>query len=608
MKTSGITTFNSNIDVDVTRNKKRKILESTAILAGSTAFIPASFLIADNFSNNKKNYLKLVKNEKDIFTKTVQKNTDVGVGLLKKIGKPIDDTVIKAIRDQVEITEKTKLEEKLALLNKFRKSHVNKGLKISAGVGLSLGAAILGIKNVYEKQKKQSVQVNSTTQTYNNKIISNNSLSFGNTKKQISFTGIVDKIANELTPQQLKNWQDYVNGVFPTLEETKWARKIADFRLKDWPKGIINSFIAKYLKPSTDREYHTYLLKQDIIVPSEPPMYYRNYDKWFNTQRWQDFQKWPEYIDKAAQFERMESIINQERIKSYALEKKLLEQAAKKELSAACIKYQINEEFLSAFNKDNKKVKIPDALMIQSKNREDATETLKWIVGKSNSNYIYIEDKNEANYTRLDQIRTVLEEAEENYNKNGKRTLVWVENFDKLLSKDSDNEEVIGDLKDMLDKISKQYKTTIIFSCNSTENLDPIALQPHRVKIYNIDKEAPLEELQKIQNNYILSNIQKIKDSDGYRFKYVPFEQNFVDLYLGDFSYSSNILWVDSQNIDAIHAVINNFDTIKKIPKFKNINSIKFPRPDNIKELDNNKLRCTGNITMDGKVIYEYFV
>lgn len=604
MKTFGVTAFNSNIDVK--RNKKRKILESTAILAGSTAVIPASFLIVDNFSNNKKNYLKSVKNEKDIFTKTVQKNTDVGVGLLKKMGKPIDDNVIKTIKDQVEITEKSKLEEKLALLNKLRKSHVNKGLKISAGVGLSLGAAILGIKNVYEKQKNQSVQVNSTQTS--NKITSNNSLSFGNKKKQISFTGIVDKIADELTPQQLKNWQDYVNGIFPTLEETKWARKIADFRLKDWPKGILDSYIAKYFKPSTDREYHTYLLKQDIIVPPEPPSYYRNYDKWFNTQRWKNFQKWPDYIDKAAQFERMESIIKQERIKSYALEKARLEQAAKKELSAACIKYQINEEFLSAFNSDNKKVKIPDALMIQSKSKDDATETLKWIVGKSNSNYIYIEDKNESNYTRLDQILTVLEEAEENYKKNGKRTLVWVENFDKLLSKDSDNEEVIGDLKDMLDKISKQYKTTIIFSCNNTENLNPIALQPHRVKIYNIDKEAPLEELQKIQNNYILSNIQKIKNSDGYRFKYVPFEQNFVDLYLGDFSYSSNVLWVDSQNTEAIQAVIKNFDIIKMIPKFKNIKSIKFPRPNNINELDNNKLRCTGNITIDGKVIYEYFV
>ena len=182
MKTFGVTTFNSNIDVK--RNKKRKILESTAILAGSTAVIPASFLIADNFSNNKKNYLKSVENEKDIFTKTVQKNTDVGVGLLKKMGKPIDDNVIKTIKDQVEITEKSKLEEKLALLNKLRKSHVNKGLKISVGVGLSLGAAILGIKNVYEKQKNQSVQVNSTQTS--NKITSNNSLSFGNKKKNKS--------------------------------------------------------------------------------------------------------------------------------------------------------------------------------------------------------------------------------------------------------------------------------------------------------------------------------------------------------------------------------------------------------------------------------------
>ena len=79
-------------------------------------------------------------------------------------------------------------------------------------------------------------------------------------------------------------------------------------------------------------------------------------------------------------------------------------------------------------------------------------------------------------------------------------------------------------------------------------------------------------------------------------------------MYLGDFSYSSNVLWVDSQNTEAIQAVIKNFDIIKMIPKFKNIKSIKFPRPNNINELDNNKLRCTGNITIDGKVIYEYFV
>lgn len=113
---------------------------------------------------------------------------------------------------------------------------------------------------------------------------------------------------------------------------------------------------------------------------------------------------------------------------------------------------------------------------------------------------------------------------------------------------------------------------------------------------------------QKIQDNYILSNIQKIRNSDGYRFKYIPFEENYIDLYLGDFGYSKDILWVDSQKTEAINTVIKNFDLIKKIAKFKNIKVLKFPRPDNFKEFDTNKLRCTGNITTDGKVIYEYLM
>lgn len=181
---------------------------------------------------------------------------------------------------------------------------------------------------------------------------------------------------NDLTPEQLEKYQSIVNGNFPTQSETALARRIADYRLRDWPKGIVDSFTAHFLKPKNDREYHTLLLKQEIHVPKEPPMYCRNYDRWFNTQRYKDIRKWPEYIEKAVLFERMESIINFERIKSYAAEKAALEQAAKKQLSAACIKYQINDEFLLPFNSDNKKAKIPNAIMIQSKNKEEAEETI----------------------------------------------------------------------------------------------------------------------------------------------------------------------------------------------------------------------------------------
>ena len=43
---------------------------------------------------------------------------------------------------------------KLDNIKKARKAHVNKWLKISTGIGISLGAIVLAIKNIYQKQKK----------------------------------------------------------------------------------------------------------------------------------------------------------------------------------------------------------------------------------------------------------------------------------------------------------------------------------------------------------------------------------------------------------------------------------------------------------------------
>lgn len=394
-----------------------------------------------------------------------------------------------------------------------------------------------------------------------------------------------------------------------TSEELEIVKKIIPITLKDWPKGIKKICgYPIYSEPKTDREYQILLLKQLYPVPPTPPQYYRNYDKLFNTQTWKDFQKWPEYVEKAAKFERMENLLDRSRLELLKLQQQAQKVQAQKHLAAACFKYQIHEEFLIDFNANNPKVKIPNALMIKSKNRDESIRTVQWIITKSNGNFISIKDNGDSNRTRLDQIFTILEDAEENYEKNGRRTLVYVENFDKLLSKSPDNEDVIADLKDIMDKISNQYKTTLIFNCNDTRNLNPIVLQPHRVKIYNLDKEAPLQELEKIQNSYILSNIKKLKDTDGYRFAYVPYDNSYVDLYLGSFGYKPNILWVNSTNTEAIKAVIHNFKLIKSIDKFKNIEILQFPKPDNLKDFSKDKIVCNGNITTDGKVIYEYHV
>ena len=60
---SKITTINSNNS----KNKRRKILETTAILAGTTAIFPAGFLVADNFSNSQ-NYARWLENHLSILS------------------------------------------------------------------------------------------------------------------------------------------------------------------------------------------------------------------------------------------------------------------------------------------------------------------------------------------------------------------------------------------------------------------------------------------------------------------------------------------------------------------------------------------------------------
>lgn len=629
MDVSKISIFNTNIP----KTKKQKITEGGIILGGSTALGLGVYGIIDNYTE-KRDYIKLLKAEKaDFYTKAM-------CGFKADIEKIKEQYGFVAPQTKAYVWKYHKnaglpyYNNQIALLDKLRKSILKKHLAIAGGIGLGVGAVAVGVKTILEnKQLKTSgnfINKFAGADTGNSKISKKSSTektpeTSDKTKpaptsfkgNNIAFTGIIDKLADELTPEKINELQQKIDGKDATNEELEYARKIGSLRIdKDWPKGLnnINRLLYGFdtwkpilKKPKTDREYQMILLKQDIKVPYTPPKYYRLYDRLFNTERWQDYKKWPEYIDACLKYERAENLITRARLESYAKERAAAELAAKKELTAACIKYRINQDFLLDFNSDNKKAKIPNAIMIESRNNKDSEETIKWLVAKSKSNYTHIEDKGDSNEIRRDQILTMIEKAQEDYEKNEKRTLLWVENFDKLLSNSPENEDVVADFKDLLEKLSKDYKTTIVFNCSNTETLNPITVQPHRVKKYNIDREATTEELQKLHDNLILSSIEKIKNTDGYRYKYILFDNTqHVDLYLGDFGYTPNVLWVDSQNTDAINAVIQNFNVIKNIPYFAKVKSLKFPKPNNMQDLNIQNMRCTGDITADGKVIYEY--
>lgn len=67
----------------------RKVAKTAGFMLGTTVAAPAWFLVADSFSKSKKDYLNSAQKETDIFEKSVKKNVEIGIGILKKWGNPL---------------------------------------------------------------------------------------------------------------------------------------------------------------------------------------------------------------------------------------------------------------------------------------------------------------------------------------------------------------------------------------------------------------------------------------------------------------------------------------------------------------------------------------
>ena len=196
MKISNIT-FSKNITDNNQKTPKKNKIEAISILAGSTIGAPVTFLVMDTFSKNKKDYLQSIKNEINIYNANVEKDVQTGLKLLEQKGKPANTSEMEVIKEYAKSKNKLCLDRKLDNIKKTRKAHVNKWLKISTGIGISLGTIVLAIKNIYQKQKKElstNKNITSNTVSTNNQTnnVSINSCFFSEMiKKQIPFKGII---------------------------------------------------------------------------------------------------------------------------------------------------------------------------------------------------------------------------------------------------------------------------------------------------------------------------------------------------------------------------------------------------------------------------------
>lgn len=118
---------------------------------------------------------------------------------------------------------------------------------------------------------------------------------------------------------------------------------------------------------------------------------------------------------------------------------------------------------------------IPNCIMITGGDEKYQKEVIQWIADKSPCRFVTVEyGKN---------ILEKLEQQGATFKKPGTdHTLIHYIGMDKLINPKTASFSCIESMKDIMSSTVEDYNTTLIFSTQHPEELDSIALQPHRVR------------------------------------------------------------------------------------------------------------------------------
>ena len=133
---------------------------------------------------------------------------------------------------------------------------------------------------------------------------------------------------------------------------------------------------------------------------------------------------------------------------------------------------------------DDSLVKIPNCVMLTGDNPFVMKELIDWtgeLAGKnSKTNYVKLPSLGDKALMQ-ESILAALENAEENYQTTGKRSLIFVNGMEKLINSYSNTKADIAFMKDLMSSASKDYHSTLIFYAKNPEDLDPGTAVAHRI-------------------------------------------------------------------------------------------------------------------------------
>ncbi|MCD7779155.1 MAG: hypothetical protein LUH05_00595 [Candidatus Gastranaerophilales bacterium] len=127
--------------------------------------------------------------------------------------------------------------------------------------------------------------------------------------------------------------------------------------------------------------------------------------------------------------------------------------------------------------------KLPNCIMLTGDTPDVMKKIIDWTgeqAENTNTNYVKLPslpNKDEMKKNILD----TLEQAEENYQNSGNRSLIFVNGMDKLLREDSNTQSEIASMKDIMSDTNEDFHSTIIFYTTNPDKLDEGTTASHRV-------------------------------------------------------------------------------------------------------------------------------
>jgi len=122
---------------------------------------------------------------------------------------------------------------------------------------------------------------------------------------------------------------------------------------------------------------------------------------------------------------------------------------------------------------------IPNCIMIEDPYDDISKKLVALTANSSECKFVDLND--ESRNSLLDNLWETLQKSKRNFEKTKERTLIYVKDFDRLITKGQNSFENIDSLKDIMCRCAKDFGSTIIFRTKDASKLVSEAVQPQRV-------------------------------------------------------------------------------------------------------------------------------